>query len=426
MTFNFGKKSAKDFCKLLLIKLRKFFDKPAHIPNGIPDKVTESVGEQSLAENSIEDIPDKTSEPVGDQSLGESSIEDIPLKQHFENSMATLTDKARLILQYRTAYREPIKTLDEIGGIIGVSRERIRQIQKMNIDKIIRNEYWDDLIAIKIGNLLIDRIEPLYLEMLEVEDKWFAGFIGNYRHLAAIIKLFSENQIQLLTINDAVVISRVNQDNWDNLISGFRKSLKAKAGECRWTKDDINLIFKAELENRGAVELLPVLWSTFDDSLQFNTEDKVLIAYGKTGESAVYTVLQQAEAPLHYSEVAVRATAVMGRKVEERLAHGSLPKLGAKLFGRGIYGLPKFNPISDLICKHIRTVVSKMMYEGPLAKQWHVTELLSYLKEKFPSLPEDLNLYILNIILEDCDELTYLNKNVWARADSGQKPTDSS
>lgn len=411
---NFGKKSAKDLCELLIASATKL---TFQLPNPSSKNIN-LMEHENLINGPAPEYENQSSDYIFEH------IKQVPLKEHFENSLALLSENARLILEYRTGYKEPIKTLEEVGRLLGVTRERIRQIQKKNINKIIDTEYWDDCIAIKIGNLLIDRDQPLYLEMLEVEDNWFSGFIGNYQHLAAIIELFSENQIQLLTINGAVVISRISQDDWDNLISDFRKSLKTKADERVWTREDIDLTFKAELESKGATELLSILWDTFSDTLQFSTEDEVLVAFGKTGESAVYTVLQQAEAPLHYSEVAIRASEILGRKVEERLAHNSLPRQGAKLFGRGIYGLPKFNPISDLICKHIRVVVSKLFYEGPLAKQWHVTELLSYLKEKFPALPEELDLYILNIILEGCDELTYLNKNVWARADSGQKPTD--
>jgi len=411
---NFGKKSAKDLCELLTDSAQKL---TFQLPNPSSKNIN-SIEQETVMNGSTAEYENKSDDYTIEH------IQLIPLKQHFENSLATLSENARLVLEYRTGYKGPIKTLEEVGQLVDRTRERIRQIQKKNINKIIDTEYWDDCIAIKIGTLLIDREQPLYLEMLEVEDDWFSGFIGNYQHLASIIELFSENQIQLLTINGAVVISRISQDSWDSLISGFRKSLKAKAEERLWTREDINLIFKADLENKGAPELLSILWDTFSDTLQFGTEKEVLVTYGKSGESAVFTVLQQAEAPLHYREVALRATAILGRKVEERLAHNSLPRQGAKLFGRGVYGLPKFNPISDLICKHIRTVVSKMLYEGPLAKQWHVTEILSNLKDRFPSLPEDLDLYILNIIFEDCDEITYLNKNVWARADSGQKPTD--
>jgi hypothetical protein len=410
---NFGRKSAKDLCKALDESVEKLsFLLPVNcdgigINRNVKNEESQEVDESLLTEGSNFDHVAKTS-----------------LKQHFENSLSELKDNARQILEYRTGYQEPVKTLEEVGKIIGVTRERIRQIQKKSLSKIITTEYWDDCIAIKIGELLLNREHPLYLEMLEVEDEWFAGFLGNYQNLAAIIELFSENQIRLLSIDGAIVISRICQEDWEVLVSGFRKSLKNKAKDKAWTKEDVNLTFKASLEIKGALELLPALWDVFNEILQFSTQDELLIAYGKTGETAVYTVLQQAEKPMHFSEIAERASDIIGRKLDVRAAHNSIAKQGGVLFARGVYGLPHFNPISGIICSHIRTVIEKTIHEGPLSKQWHVTELLNSLKAKFPSLPKELDLYILNIILDDSDTLTYLNKNVWARTDSGQLPTD--
>jgi hypothetical protein len=407
---NFGKKSAKDLCEVLdasVEKLSFMFPINFNVNNEEGTNVSDEKIEVVVPDASNFDHASKTT-----------------LKQHFENSLSVLKNKDRKVLECRTGYREPVKTLEEVGKIINLTRERVRQIQKKNVSKIINTEYWDDCIALKVGKLLLSREQPLYLEMLEIEDDWFTGFIGNYQHLAAIIELFSENQIKFITINGAVIISRICQEDWDNLVGEFKKSLKNKAKEQIWTKSDINLTFTTSLEDKGALELLPVLWDLFNETLQFSTQNNLLVAYGKTGESAVYTVLQQAESPLHYSEVALRASVILGKKVEERLAHNSMPRLGAKLFGRGQYGLAKFNPISDTTCNHIRLVLGNLLYDGPLGKQWHVTELLNNLKERFPSLPKELDMYLLNIILEDSERLTYLNKNVWARKDSGQLPTD--
>ena len=395
----FGKKSIEDLCELLINNVRSL----------------------AYQLHSVHDYDNLTDNTECDNDIFEdgklSLINEISLKQHFEKSILLISDNARSVLEYRTGYKEPPKPLEEIGKIIGVTRERVRQIQKKHVEKIINNEYWDDCIAIKIGELLINRNQPLYLEMLEVEDDWFSGFIGNYQHLAEIIRLFSGNEINLLTVNGAVLISRISQEDWDCLLNDFRRSLKNKVNEGGWSKNDINVTFKASLESKCALELLSVVWDLFSDSLQFSAPEEILIAYGKTSESAVITVLQQAEAPLHYSVIADRASDVLGKKVDERTAHNTLSKTGAKLFGRGIYGLEKFNPISDLACNNIRLVVDKMLYDGPLAKQWHVTEILNNLKNKFPSLPFNLDIYLLNIILEYSKKLTYLNKNVWARAD---------
>jgi len=350
------------------------------------------------------------------------TVSSIPLKDHFLNALKNLKERDKQIIEFRTGYKGQVKTLEEIGGIFNLTRERVRQLQKKYVNKIILTEYWDDCIAIKIGQLLIDRNGPLYLEMLEIEDPWFEGFLGNYQHLTAIIELFSENEIRIIKNHGANIVTRIKQDDWDNCICDIRRNLKDKAGEALWSRSDIDMMFKASLVDKGAEELVGLIWDEFSSTLQFesNANDAKLIAYGKSAEVAVETVLHQSEKPLHFSEFARRASELFGKPIEERLAHNALPRLGAKLFGRGIYGLEKFNPIPEKMAHNIKLVVEHMIISGPLMKQWHSSEITNKLKGKFSALPEELDHYILNMILHNSNKLIYLNRMVWARSDSNQ------
>ncbi len=409
---NFGKKSARDLCNNLLESV---------------EKLTEQV-------DVIESVPSSEAHDSENTPMGESAAEvyqielvsPTSLKAHFEKALSELTDIQRQVIECRTGYMGTVMTLEEVGELVGVTRERIRQIQKKYVTKIIATEFWDDYMALKIGQLLIDRSGPLYLEMLEVEDPWFEGFMGNYHHLAAIIELFSENEIRVIKIDGATVVSRIKSDAWAECASYFRKSLKDKAKEGVWTKHDIETVFKAVLSEKGSPELVPLMWGEFRGVLRFENEsdEAKLLSYGLSAESVVQTVLLQAESPLHYSEVAVRATELLGKSIDERRAQNALMKQGAMSYGRGIYGLEKFNPISPCICNNICLVVSNIMYDGPLMKQWHASEILSMLQTKFSALPEELDTYILSIILRKSDRLVYLNRMVWGRSDSKQSVND--
>lgn len=408
---HFGRKSVGDFCDSMTDAVNKLSEQIAGSKNGV-------------VKNDLPDITKAIDECDEEYQL--EFVSSRPLKVHFQEALSKLKDKDRQIIEYRTGYTGEIMTLESVGELMGVTRERIRQIQKKYVEKIIETEYWDDCIALKIGQLLIERNSPLYIEMLEVEDSWFSGFMGNYPHLAAIIELFSENEIRVSNINGASIVTRIKADAWEQAVSHLRKSLKDKASEGCWSHQDIEMTFASILLENSASELLPLLWEQFEDTLQFDGDgaDAKLIGFGRSAESAVAAVLSKAEKPLHYSEIADRASEIYGREVNERLAHGASPRLGAKLYGRGIYGLPYHNPISDRMCKNLRLIVSKMIQDGPLMKQWHCAEIIKKLKEKFTALPEELDHYILNIILEDVDNLTYLNRMVWARADSGQSADD--
>lgn len=404
---NFGKKSNDDFC-LRLIELGDNFEASELCS-----------GKQQASINELESL-----EVL--ENAQNSKIKNKTLKEHFEAALSKIKDKDRMIIELRTGSQGPVLTLQAVAERIGVTRERVRQIQKKYIDKIIREESWDDVIAVKVGQILAIRTEPLYLEMLELEDEWFKGFIGNYEHLAAILEIFSELKIRVITINGFKIVTRISLDEWEQAVSYLRQSLKDKAEEKLWQRRDIEVLIMSQLDTVGALELKDLLFNEFNELLQFSGdgENATLVSYGKSAESAIAAVLELAESPLHYSEVAIRATDLLGKKVDERRAQAALQALGAKLYGRGMYGLERFNPLSERMCNNIRLVATKIIHEGPLKRQWHSSDILKILREQYPSLPEELDIYILNIILEKEERLTYLNRMVWARADSKQTPED--
>ncbi|KAB2826219.1 sigma factor-like helix-turn-helix DNA-binding protein [Aliivibrio finisterrensis] len=429
---NFGRKSAGDLNSLLLehisIMQRKL---DAYLSC---DNSKQLQDHQPINTGAIDSNSDFKSDLTSFTRLKDRSGADfkynlassIPLKDHFTQSLSLLKDREKEIIELRMGFHGSILTLEEVGTKFGVSRERIRQIQKKHVAKIIETEYWDDCIYLKIDKLLTDRSEPLYTELLETEDDWFTGYIGKFKHLAAIIETFTEGKLSIVNINGANIVGRIKQEAWDNLINQTRINLIEKSKEGTWTLSEIKTTLKSAVTENNCTELYFLLFEHFESIMIFNgTEnDSKLIAIGKSRESAILAVLQQAEAPLHFTEIAKRASKIFGQEIDARLAHNSATRAGGRLFGRGTYGLKHFNTLSDDICDEVKKVCENLLLKNELFKQWHITEILNNLFTKFPSLTGKLDLYILNIILEDSSKLTYLNKNVWARSDSNQTSKD--
>ena len=96
----------------------------------------------------------------------------------FENALSSSMIVNDELLNTVRGYNGPVMTLDAVGKKIGITRERTRQIQKKYVTKIIETEFWDNRIGQKIGQLLVGREKPLYVEMLEARRPLVCGIHG--------------------------------------------------------------------------------------------------------------------------------------------------------------------------------------------------------------------------------------------------------
>ena len=210
-------------------------------------------------------------------------------------------------------------------------------------------------------------------------------------------------------------------------MSELRVKLKQIAVDKSWNRSDTDQYFSTCLSEHSAQELTPVLHEIFDEYLQYEDEcsSAVLVSYGKSAESAVATVLAQAEAPLHFTEIARRASELLGKEVDERRVQGAVNKEGVWQFDRGTYGLIGYCPLPESKRLLIRRIVEDILYQGSINKQWHSTEIVELLSEKsHNSLKKLLDPYVLKMSIIESEKILYLGRMVWARSDSGMEVGD--
>ena len=81
----------------------------------------------------------------------EDGLLDSSLKKEIERTLATLGEREAEILKYYfglNGYRQ--HTLEEIGDIFGLTRERVRQIKEKSI-KRLKNNYRNRLLKAYLG-----------------------------------------------------------------------------------------------------------------------------------------------------------------------------------------------------------------------------------------------------------------------------------
>ena len=408
---NMGKKSIADICDAIIEKI--------DINN-----VDYKKSHKTITVNS-DDVESSDSE-VGEASLLEITVQ-LPLRSHLSRTLEELTETDRLVLHDRLGYKGKVLTLEEIAIKLGVTRERVRQRQSKYVKKIIAKEYWDDVIGMRIGQLLMDREEPLILEMIDIEDDWFEGFSDRYLYLGNVIQMFSENAIKVIEAQGRNIVTRISKKAWDILLRDIKNHLRASAAEQLWTRIDVGVYCESRLAEHSSKELLPLVNEAVDDYLQFDgdSDDSIFIAYGRSAESAVKAVFSQAEKPLHYSEIAERASDLLGQTVDERRAHNAAAaSADVWLYDRGTYGLIDHCPLPESKRTSVRQIVEHLLYQGEINKQWHSKEIIEQLRNNFPAIPDELDPYVLRMCVEGSRKVTFLNRMVWARSDSGLSSDD--
>jgi hypothetical protein len=326
-------------------------------------------------------------------------------------SLLRLDDRSRDIVSRRMGLDGPPETLEQVARTYGVTRERIRQLESKAVKRIVRLEYWDDLLASKLKELLACREFPLPLIGVEAVDPWFEGLGKNPRGAKYILNNLCATSVGLITIGGVEYLSHIDQGRWDGTVYSARNLLKHAEGE-QWTRRHARMMIEGLLPLEAS-ELRSILWSEVEGRCHFGgeAEDAVLLRYGSGADQVVEAVLFESDEPLHFTEIARRASERARRKIDERRAHNAAAEIGY-LFGPGTYGLLKHVLLSAEQLVAIAEEAAEIVEEGEQGKQWHASELLDELKRR-GVVDNQVDKYVVDIALHEQRQLKPLGRLVW-------------
>ncbi len=300
--------------------------------------------------------------------------------------ISTFPDRSRQIVQRRLGFNGICDSLETIGKNLSVTRERVRQIEATCLETLNKN-YGSNLTN-KLKKSLVKRREALYLDLLEVEDEWFMGFSNHQVFLERVIERLTK--YHLFEINERKVISQINYEQWNYLKSETLASLKLQVS-AKLSLKEVKHLIRQLATAHGASELANLLHESIQDKLHFAASKgkgpKFLCSVGRGLFSILETLLVEANKPLHYTELARRCSAILGRQVEGYV-HNSLKYL-AYLYGRGIYGTLDHFPIDANAKQDILAKAEGIVFKGLPERQWTCSELL--LRSKTKNLACQLN-----------------------------------
>lgn len=332
-------------------------------------------------------------------------------------TMCQLHDIQQLVLRERMGFRCDPQTLQQIAGKLGVTRERVRQIEHKAYIRLRIKPLWGELRA-RVSALLQGRASPLLLGGMEALDPWFKGSAGLENTLREISRHLLSKQIGVFEVAGATAVSNIWEADWDDLKSAARAMLVANASD-NLDETRARAMVEGLLVGKGE-ELREDLWAIASEgAIWIEAPGKVrqLAGFRGSAEELVLAVLRAAGAPLEVAEIHRRIIA-MGHTQRSEHSIRNASQNVAMLYARGVYGLAKHCPLDASQLATIRAEVDDIMGGGDTAKQWHTSELFDALIERGFDFDGALTKYLINIALRGSPHLSYLRRMVWRHKSS--------
>ncbi len=401
----FGKKSLLD----LAHALTKAAESHIGLQRGLIAKAVTSVAMAERNEPKVE-VPD-----VG---------LDGALKDLVDRVLAELPKRGRAIIEGRFGISGVTRTLQQIADDFGITRERVRQIERRAI-QVLRRNGLGVYTERRLADLLKEREEPLYLEVLPGEDSWFKGYEACPVFFASLLRALSNGAVSVFDVNGMNVISKASQENFE---LARRETLHAieRSVLHRPTRLEVEVTTEAIARYYKCPELYKVVLKGVTKSCLFvldsGARTEYLVGFGKSAETLVKAVLEGSDCPLHFRDIHERAEALAGRSLYLRNIHNAA--IGtALLLGRGTYGLWKHVSIAPTEAKEILEFVENLVMNSGPEKQWHCSDLIEEIAKEGIDAPEELDYYALSALLKRSGRLTYLKRQVWASSKSPARTT---
>lgn len=337
------------------------------------------------------------------------------------NSMAQLPEKDQIILRGRFGLSGRVETLEQLGRILGVTRERIRQIEARSIEGLLKSAQWPQLLRVKMADVLRTATEPAWLVLAPMWDPFFEGFEPGEVVLERLIEVFGGGESHCFEIEGARLVARISGEEFAALRQQFLHEVRTLVPK-RPTRFELEVLAESRALNAGARELYAEIMKAAEGLLHFarppGVAEEMLVAYGRGAEQIVIEVLEEAETPLHYSEVHSRVEARCGEVVEIRRVHNALNQPSVFAFGRGVYGLRRHLNFSDSEMEELREAAEEVVLSGGPNRQWHAQEIIDQLPFDSGFDLSLLNPYTLHLILANTRRLRYLNRMIWVAESS--------
>jgi len=337
--------------------------------------------------------------PPVDPPPGAGELPELPDGAHWRDllrdALKHLPHLERLVLTQRSGIAGPAPTLAEIGEVVGVSRERVRQLEARGLDTIRATP---SLAALKAR---LEAATPADLVLLR---RWDPG--------APLLTVGDEDEEAFGFLVHDVLRARsvVRVDEHAFLTTLDRRDVERRLAAVREHARALSYPLSRDAQlgavARGAgldVEALRLIWPFFADEVE--SEGDQVTGFGSTKRSAVLAHVRAAPGPVSH------------RALEERFGRRRLPD-ELVWVDRGLVTVSEKIADWERWRRRLPPLVRSLVERHGPARQWSTRELVPLLAEE-AELPPWMNEWALGSLLRGAPDVRYLGRNVVALNELG-------
>lgn len=320
------------------------------------------------------------------------------LRELVRDQLGRLTGLDRLVLTRRVGFVAPVQTLVEIGEIVGVSRERIRQIQERAIARLQSGRIFD-----KLADALVERVGEglIRLETFE-DDPFFSSLTDDPSATRFFLERFTRARVRLVELEGEHFLTTLAGD-LEEAYKDYRAALRGTPLPIAESELRAQL---ARCVPAPFAAAEPWYWelASADLNSEGEGEDRRALSLGSTRSAAILAFVRERGKPVSVHEIT------------ERFGRGAVPD-GLIYAQRGYVVAPEaLEGFERWTARIVPLCVKRMREEGP-DRQWTAFELVDALSEE-AQLPDWFGPFPLGAMLARSAEVRYLGRGRVALADA--------